>query len=108
MSAILEVRDLVKHYGKVRAGNGVSFQIAPGTCFGLLGPNGAGKTTTIEMLEGINPPTAGEILYRGKHLGRRFREEATGARGSGRCFGSTSSARRWRRSGFRRRVRSRR
>jgi ABC-2 type transport system ATP-binding protein len=56
--------------------DGVSFVIEPGVCFGLLGPNGAGKTTTVEMLEGINEPTGGEVRYRGEPLGSRFRDEA--------------------------------
>lgn len=72
---VLEVRNLVKHFGKTKAVNGVSFSMEPGICFGLLGPNGAGKTTTIEVTEGILRPTAGEILYKGKPRGRRFREE---------------------------------
>ncbi len=76
MPADLEVRDLVKEYPGVRAVDGVSFRIEPGTCFGLLGPNGAGKTTTVEMMEGITPPTSGTILYRGEPLGARFRAEA--------------------------------
>ncbi len=76
MDPVIEVRDLVKQYPGVRAVDGVSFAIAPGTCFGLLGPNGAGKTTTVEMMEGITPPTAGTILYRGEPLGARFRAEA--------------------------------
>ena len=75
MIATLDVRNLVKHYPGVRAVDGVSFQIAPGECFGLLGPNGAGKTTTLEMLEGIVSPTSGDILYRGAVPDRRFREE---------------------------------
>ena len=75
-SALLEVRNLVKHYADVKAVNGVSFALEKGTCFGLLGPNGAGKTTTIEMLEGICMPTAGEILYKGQSLGEKFRLEA--------------------------------
>lgn len=73
---LLEARDLVKHYPKVKAVDGVSLALRPGTCFGLLGPNGAGKTTTIEMLEGISPPTSGQVLYRGEPLGARFRQEA--------------------------------
>ena len=73
---ILQVRDLVKQYPAVTAVNGVSFAVPEGTCFGLLGPNGAGKTTTIEIMEGILPPTAGEVRYRGEPLGARFREEA--------------------------------
>jgi ABC-2 type transport system ATP-binding protein len=74
MSAILEVRDLVKQFPKVRAVAGVSFDVAAGTCFGLLGPNGAGKTTTVEMLEGLARPTAGEVRYRGAPLGPGYRE----------------------------------
>jgi len=73
---VLEVRDLVKHYPQVKAVNGVTFALRQGTCFGLLGPNGAGKTTTVEMMEGIQSPTAGEILYKGAPIGQRFREEA--------------------------------
>lgn len=76
MSFLIETRNLVKQFRGVRAVDGISFEIAPGRCFGLLGPNGAGKTTTVEMLEGIIRPTEGEILYRGEPLGRRFRAEA--------------------------------
>ncbi len=75
-TAILEVRELVKQYPATLAVAGVSFSVPEGVCFGLLGPNGAGKTTTIEIMEGILPPTAGEVRYRGEPLGRRFREEA--------------------------------
>ena len=73
---ILEVHNLVKQYPAVTAVDGVSFAVPEGTCFGLLGPNGAGKTTTIEIMEGILPPTSGEVRYRGEPLGPRFREEA--------------------------------
>jgi ABC-2 type transport system ATP-binding protein len=73
---ILEVQNLVKQYPSVTAVDGVSFAVREGTCFGLLGPNGAGKTTTIEIMEGILPPTSGEVRYRGERLGPRFREEA--------------------------------
>ena len=75
-TAIIEVRDLVKQYPATTAVAGVSFSVPPGICFGLLGPNGAGKTTTIEIMEGILPPTSGEVRYRGEPLGARFREEA--------------------------------
>ncbi|MDE2449483.1 MAG: ABC transporter ATP-binding protein [Gammaproteobacteria bacterium] len=73
---MLEVHNLVKQYPAVTAVDGVSFAVPEGTCFGLLGPNGAGKTTTIEIMEGILPPTAGEVRYRGERMGARFREEA--------------------------------
>lgn len=75
MATLLEVRNLVKRYPGVHAVNGTSFAVGEGICFGLLGPNGAGKTTTIEIMEGITPPTAGEVLYRGRPLGSRFRQE---------------------------------
>jgi ABC-2 type transport system ATP-binding protein len=73
---LIKVNNLRKHYGALKAVDGVSFNIEKGICFGLLGPNGAGKTTTVEMLEGINTPTAGEILYKDKPLADQFRREA--------------------------------
>ena len=47
---VIRVADLKKHYGDVKAVDGVSFQVERGEVFGMLGPNGAGKTTTIEVL----------------------------------------------------------
>jgi ABC-2 type transport system ATP-binding protein len=73
---LLEVRGLVKHYPAAVAVDGVSFSVPEGVCFGLLGPNGAGKTTTVEIMEGILPPTSGEVRYHGEPLGARFREDA--------------------------------
>ena len=73
---IIEVRDLVKQYPATTAVAGVSFGVPEGICFGLLGPNGAGKTTTVEIMEGILPPTSGEVRYRGEPIGARFREHA--------------------------------
>ena len=75
MNPILEVRNLVKHYGTVIAVDGVSFALEQGVCFGLLGPNGAGKTTTIEVIEDVILPTSGEILYKGRPRAPSFREE---------------------------------
>ncbi|MFC1602075.1 ABC transporter ATP-binding protein [Pseudomonadota bacterium] len=76
MPPFLQVDNLARHYQGVKAVDGISFTIEKGRCFGLLGPNGAGKTTTVEMLEGINEPTCGSILYQGKLLGARFKDEA--------------------------------
>lgn len=75
MNALIEVRNLVKHYNDLVAVDDISFSIEQGRCFGLLGPNGAGKTTTIEMLEGIKTATRGEILYKGEIAGSQFRNE---------------------------------
>ena len=76
MPPFLQVDNLARYYQGVKAVDGISFTIERGRCFGLLGPNGAGKTTTVEMLEGINEPSRGSILYQGKPLGRRFKDEA--------------------------------
>ncbi len=76
MPAILEVRNLRKTYKSVEAVKGISFDIEQGICFGLLGPNGAGKTTTIEMIEGITPPTSGEILYQGEVNNPLFKSQS--------------------------------
>jgi ABC-2 type transport system ATP-binding protein len=75
MDYIIEVKDLKKDYGKVQAVKGISFGIPAGVCFGLLGPNGAGKTTTIEMMEGILPPSSGQILFQGAPITDTFREK---------------------------------
>ena len=69
MSSVV-VRDLHKTYGTVEAVRGLSFEVAPGQCFGLLGPNGAGKTTTIEILEGLLAPTSGEVVVLGRRWGQ--------------------------------------
>ena len=57
--AIIEVENLSKHYGPVKALNGVSFSVEKGEIIGLLGPNGAGKTTTMKLLTGYLQPTEG-------------------------------------------------
>lgn len=75
MAPLLEVKDLVKHYGKVKAVDGVSFSIKEGSCFGLLGPNGAGKTTTIEIMESIKDPDSGTVFYKGEKISHAFKEK---------------------------------
>lgn len=60
MTAI-QVENLVKIYGPLRAVDGISFEVAKGEVFGMLGPNGAGKSTTTEMIEGLRKPDAGNI-----------------------------------------------
>jgi ABC-2 type transport system ATP-binding protein len=62
---VIEVRDVYKAYGAVKAVNGISFDVASGEIFGLLGPNGAGKTTTMEMLEGLQGPDSGSLRVLG-------------------------------------------
>ena len=63
--AIIEVQDLLKSYGSLKAIAGISFSVEAGEVFGILGPNGAGKTTTVEILEGMRPPDSGVALVSG-------------------------------------------
>ena len=63
--SIVEVENLQKHYGAVRAVDGISFSVQPGEIFGLLGHNGAGKTTTIRVLTGRTKPTSGSARIAG-------------------------------------------
>ena len=61
----IAVDGLSKHYGEVRAVDGISFTARAGEVFGLLGHNGAGKTTTIRMLTGRARPTGGRAFVGG-------------------------------------------
>ena len=58
-TCMLDVADVRKHYGRLEALKGVSFQVENGELFGLLGPNGAGKTTLISIISGLLAPTSG-------------------------------------------------
>jgi len=61
MESIIEIKDLHRAFGDIRAVDGLTFDIQPGEVFGLLGPNGAGKTTTVRLLNGILPPSSGTV-----------------------------------------------
>ncbi len=68
--AVIEVKNLTKKFpqpdgGFLKAVNDISFEVKEGEVFGLLGPNGAGKTTTLEIIEGIQQATKGEISVLG-------------------------------------------
>lgn len=63
---LLQVRSLTKHFGGLRAVDGVSFDVHSGEILGLLGPNGAGKSVCFNLISGVYAPTAGEIHFAGR------------------------------------------
>lgn len=65
MNKVIEVDNLTKDYGDLRAVDGITFGVDEGEIFGFLGPNGAGKTTTIKMLCGLLKPTSGRARITG-------------------------------------------
>ena len=66
---MLQVRDLYKSYGAVKALNGCTFTAAPGRMLGFLGPNGAGKTTAMRTIFGLVTPDQGTITWNGEKIG---------------------------------------
>ncbi|SDM90463.1 ABC transporter ATP-binding protein [Bacillus sp. OK048] len=60
---VLEVKNLQKSFGAIRAVQDISFSVEAGEVFTIIGPNGAGKTTTLEMIEGLVTPDQGEIHF---------------------------------------------
>jgi ABC-2 type transport system ATP-binding protein len=70
---LLEVEQLTKDFGPMRAVDRISFRVTRGAIVGLLGPNGAGKTTTIHMLIGVTLPSGGAIRYFGRDFLRQRR-----------------------------------
>jgi len=68
MTAFLEVKDCRKHYGAIRAVDGVSFAVAPGEIVGVIGPNGSGKTTLFNAILGQIRPTSGHMAFRGEDI----------------------------------------
>ena len=75
----LEIRNLVRYYGKLLAVDHLSLQVRRGEVFGFLGPNGAGKTTSIHMMCGLLKPNSGEVFINGKKIhspaGRKIRSK---------------------------------
>ena len=68
MNTVIEVENLYKSYGNIKAVNGISFSVSKGEIFGMLGPNGAGKTTTTEIVEGLRDADSGSVLVLGMNI----------------------------------------
>ncbi|MCJ7768934.1 MAG: ABC transporter ATP-binding protein, partial [Dehalococcoidales bacterium] len=67
---VIEVENLVKSYGSIKAVDDISFQVNSGEAFGMLGPNGAGKTTTVEIIEGLRTADSGRVSVLGLDVAR--------------------------------------
>jgi branched-chain amino acid transport system ATP-binding protein len=70
MAPLIETRDLTRHFGGLRAVDGVDFFLTAGEIHGLIGPNGAGKTTFVSLLSGRVPAQSGAILLGGEDITR--------------------------------------
>jgi branched-chain amino acid transport system permease protein len=82
---ILKLEDVNKHFGGVRAVDGISLEVARGTVHALIGPNGSGKTTTLNVLNGIYKATSGKIMFNGEDITAKSPHERAGF-GIGRTF----------------------
>ena len=83
--SLLEVTELSKEFGGLRALDGVSFRAEGGEILGIIGPNGAGKTTLFNLISGIYPPSGGEIRFEGNSILRKKPHEIS-HQGIGRTF----------------------
>ena len=66
--ALLEIRDLTKHFFRLSALSRVSLSVEPGELLGLIGPNGSGKTTLFNCVTGVLRPSAGQVFLRGEDI----------------------------------------
>ena len=84
-AVILEARDVTRRFGGLVANNNMSLQVRAGEILALIGPNGAGKSTMFNQLSGVDTPSSGEVLFRGRSVaGHSSREIA--ALGMSRTF----------------------
>jgi simple sugar transport system ATP-binding protein len=72
----VEIKDIRKYFGTVKANDGVSFMLEAGKVYGLLGENGAGKSTLMKILSGFQPADSGEILFDGSAKSFEFPADA--------------------------------
>lgn len=85
MTRVLEVDNVSKAFGGIKAVNGVTFALEEGEIVGLIGPNGAGKTTLVNLITGVHRPTSGHIVFKGEDVTRQRPFEAA-RRGLARTF----------------------
>ncbi len=83
--ALLDVRNVTKYFGGLKANNNISFAMEKGELLGLIGPNGAGKTTLFNCISGLHPLTSGRILFAGEDI-TDLRAHEVARRGLARTF----------------------
>lgn len=82
---LLKLEGMQKHFGGLRAVDGIDLEVARGTVHALIGPNGSGKTTTLNVINGIYKPTGGRIFVDGNDVSQKSPHERA-AHGLGRTF----------------------
>ena len=70
MATVLDLQGLTKHFGGVRAVDGIDLAVTRGEIVGLIGPNGSGKSTIVNLICGLLPPTAGRVVFNGADISR--------------------------------------
>lgn len=65
---MLKIKSISKHFGGVKALNGLDLEVEEGVIFGIIGPNGSGKSTLINVICGIFPPNKGDVIFQGQSL----------------------------------------
>ena len=85
MTALLEVQQITKDFGGLRANDDISFTLEKGKLLGLIGPNGAGKTTLFNCISGLHPVTSGQIVFDGEDI-TRLKAFEVARRGLARTF----------------------
>ncbi|MEO8037489.1 MAG: branched-chain amino acid ABC transporter ATP-binding protein/permease [Betaproteobacteria bacterium] len=83
--ALLKVENLQKHFGGLRAVDGIDIDVQRGTVHALIGPNGSGKTTSLNVMSGIYRPTGGKVILEGEDISLLKPHQRAG-RGVGRTF----------------------
>jgi len=68
---VLELKGVSRHFGGVKAVDGLDLSVRQGQIFGLIGPNGSGKSTTVNLISGLFPLTSGSIVFQDEDLGER-------------------------------------
>jgi putative ABC transport system ATP-binding protein len=77
MAPVVQVEQLDKRFGEVRALDHISFEVEPGEWIAIMGPSGSGKTTLINILGGLDHPTGGRVVVDGLEIGNLGERELT-------------------------------